>query len=185
MSKPLTQRDRVLYLLREAGSAGVRSDVFLAHGMPRAAARIGELEAMGYEITHTREGKYTRYTLTGLSAESGGRESSSGLCGAESGEPTGVDAAAGAQGERSEDEPRKGSLLDASGLPVETAPEVGGGVDPGGDGAGVPVPQGQGGSLPPGGAPAPTPPAISLFEDDVGLRRPRFADPDQDWGEAA
>jgi len=185
VSKPLTQRDRVLYLLREAGSAGVRSDVFLAHGMPRAAARIGELEAMGYEITHTREGKYTRYTLTGLSAESGGRESSSGLCGAESGESTGVDAAAGAQGERSEDESRKGSLLDASGLPVETAPEVGGGVDPGGDGAGVPVPQGQGGSLPPGGAPAPTPPAISLFEDDVGLRRPRFADPDQDWGEAA
>ena len=57
----MTQRERVLYELDQAGEAGVRSDTFLELHIPRAAARILELKAEGHEITSTREGQFVRY----------------------------------------------------------------------------------------------------------------------------
>lgn len=61
----MTQRDRILYELRQAGEAGVRSDTFFRLSMPRAAARIQELRDSGHDITSEREGKFCRYTLVG------------------------------------------------------------------------------------------------------------------------
>lgn len=75
----MTQRKRVLAILKAAGRHGVRSDIFIADHLPRAAARVGELKDEGYNITSEREGKWTRYTLVGLGAEGGqdtGKESS-------------------------------------------------------------------------------------------------------------
>lgn len=69
VARPLTQKDRVYFALRDAGESGVRSDVFFKLHMPRAAARILELRAEGHQIEATREGKYTRYTLVGSSAD--------------------------------------------------------------------------------------------------------------------
>jgi hypothetical protein len=62
-SKGLSQRDRVLYALRDAGEAGVRSDVFLGLSIPRAAARVCELREQGYEIASERERQFVRYRL--------------------------------------------------------------------------------------------------------------------------
>lgn len=59
----MTQRDHVLKMLRAAGSSGLSSDVFLAAHLPRAAARICELKALGYSISSEREGKFVRYRL--------------------------------------------------------------------------------------------------------------------------
>lgn len=64
-----TQKERVLSMLRAAGSFGVRSDTYLAEYIPRAAARIKELREEGYEITSEREKQFTRYVLVGSSAE--------------------------------------------------------------------------------------------------------------------
>lgn len=58
-----TQKDRVLKMLRSAGKAGVRSDVFLGARIPRAAARVLELRQEGYEITAERERQFCRYKL--------------------------------------------------------------------------------------------------------------------------
>ena len=51
----MTQRERVLRILKEAGEDGVHSFEFYEAGMPRAAARIGELRDAGYTITSTHE----------------------------------------------------------------------------------------------------------------------------------
>jgi hypothetical protein len=59
----VTQRDRILHELREAGSAGVRGDVFLRLSMPRYAARILELRAAGYEIGSETDDGMARYKL--------------------------------------------------------------------------------------------------------------------------
>lgn len=61
--KPLTQRDRVLFELRNAGEGGVRSDVFLRLAIPRAAARVKELRDEGYEIESVHDNQYVRYIL--------------------------------------------------------------------------------------------------------------------------
>jgi hypothetical protein len=58
-----TQRERVLSMLKAAGSRGVRSDEFIRDFMPRGAARIQDLKDEGVQITSEREGKYTRYRL--------------------------------------------------------------------------------------------------------------------------
>lgn len=60
----MTQRERILSMLRAAGSEGVRSDEFIKSYMPRAAARVQELKDSGYEISSEREGKFCRYVLT-------------------------------------------------------------------------------------------------------------------------
>ena len=67
----MTQRERVLSMLRSAGERGVRSDAFIAAYMPRAAARIQELRDGGVEISSEREGKYVRYRIVGVGAGSG------------------------------------------------------------------------------------------------------------------
>lgn len=59
----MTQKQKVLAMLKAAGSFGVRSDAYIRDFMPRAAARIKELRDEGYNITSEREGKYTRWTL--------------------------------------------------------------------------------------------------------------------------
>ena len=69
----MTQKQKVLGMLRAAGTFGVRSDTYIKDYMPRAAARIQELKDEGHNITSEREGKYTRWTLVGSSA--GGRTS--------------------------------------------------------------------------------------------------------------
>jgi len=68
----MTQRERVLQMLREAGPKGIRSDECIKDFMPRAAARVQELKDEGYEISSEREGKYTRWTLTNVGVESDG-----------------------------------------------------------------------------------------------------------------
>lgn len=66
----MTQRERVLRMLEEAGPSGVRSDTFIANYMPRAAARVQELKGQGFPISSEREGKYVRWTLNvGVGAE--------------------------------------------------------------------------------------------------------------------
>lgn len=59
----MTQRERVLKMLRDAGMEGVRSDTFVAAYMPRAAARIKELRDAGYNISSTHERQFVRYVL--------------------------------------------------------------------------------------------------------------------------
>lgn len=59
----LTQKQKVLGMLRAAGRFGVRSDTYLAEFIPRAAARICELREDGWEITSEREHQFVRYTL--------------------------------------------------------------------------------------------------------------------------
>ena len=51
----MTRRELVLRILKEAGEDGVHSFEFYEAGMPRAAARIGELRDAGYTITSTHE----------------------------------------------------------------------------------------------------------------------------------
>ncbi len=58
-----TQKERILFMLRSAGSRGVRSDAFYAAGIGRGVARIKDLRDGGYAISGEREGKYTRYRL--------------------------------------------------------------------------------------------------------------------------
>lgn len=62
MSAP-TQKERTLSMLKAAGGWGLRSDVFLQHRIPRAAARVGELRQDGYEITSEHERQFVRYVL--------------------------------------------------------------------------------------------------------------------------
>jgi len=61
----MTQKERVLRMLKDAGPEGVRSDEFIKQYMPRGAARIQDLKDEGVFITSEREGKYTRYRLIG------------------------------------------------------------------------------------------------------------------------
>jgi hypothetical protein len=60
----VTQREKVLGMLRSAGKAGVRSDAFYAAFLPRAGARVHELRQEGYTITSEREGQFVRYRLS-------------------------------------------------------------------------------------------------------------------------
>lgn len=59
----MTQRERILSMLKQAGREGVRSDAFYAAFLPRAGARIWELRQEGYEITSEREKQFVRYRL--------------------------------------------------------------------------------------------------------------------------
>lgn len=61
--KPLTQRDRILFELGNAGERGVHSEVFYRLRMPRFPARILELKAAGHNITSVPEGNGARYVL--------------------------------------------------------------------------------------------------------------------------
>lgn len=66
----MTQRERVLAMLTEAGPAGVHSFVFFEERMPRAAAVVHKLRQDGYDIvsrTETLRGgaKGVRYFLRG------------------------------------------------------------------------------------------------------------------------
>jgi len=62
----MTQRSRVLQMLRTAGEKGVRSDEFYKAYMPRAGARIHELRSEGHEITSEQERQFVRYRLVGM-----------------------------------------------------------------------------------------------------------------------
>ena len=64
----MTQKQKVLAMLKAAGSFGVRSDTYLQDYIPRAAARIKELREEGWDIQSEREHQYVRYTLVGSSA---------------------------------------------------------------------------------------------------------------------
>lgn len=70
----MTQRERILRMLEEAGPKGVRSDECIKDFMPRAAARVQELKDEGYAISSEREGKYTRWTLTNVGSSTEGRD---------------------------------------------------------------------------------------------------------------
>jgi hypothetical protein len=64
----MTQKQQVLQILRDAGDRGAHSFEFLTAGMPRVAARVGELRAEGHTITSTPEtlhgdAKGVRYRL--------------------------------------------------------------------------------------------------------------------------
>lgn len=61
MPKRPTQRERVLAMLKQAGSRGVTSNEFYAAHMPRFAARIHELIHDGHGIWSRREGNGKRY----------------------------------------------------------------------------------------------------------------------------
>jgi hypothetical protein len=73
----MTQKARVLSMLRNAGERGVRSDEFIRSYMPRAAARVQDLKDEGVEITSEREGKFCRYRLVDHHAVSDGSVTSS------------------------------------------------------------------------------------------------------------
>ena len=62
----MTQRDRVLKMLEDAGHAGVTNADFLRACLPRFSARLLELRASGYQIStdRVREGSW-RYQLVG------------------------------------------------------------------------------------------------------------------------
>jgi hypothetical protein len=62
----MTQNEKVLAMLRQAGRNGICSREFFACGMPRGAARIRDLRDQGVGIESVREGKYTRYRLAGV-----------------------------------------------------------------------------------------------------------------------
>jgi hypothetical protein len=64
----VTQRERVLYELREAGEKGVRSDYWYEIGLPRGAARIKDLRKEGHEITSKNEHPFVRYYLVEVGA---------------------------------------------------------------------------------------------------------------------
>lgn len=80
--KKLTQCDRVLFELEQAGEHGVLSTVFYGLSMPRFAARILELKQRGHNITSEPENGFTRYSLAG----GGAGPSSSGPASTSSGE---------------------------------------------------------------------------------------------------
>jgi Helix-turn-helix domain len=64
MGENMSQRHKVLSLLRHAGDAGVTNAVFLDWRIPRFSARICELREDGYEITTGAEhNSRVRYTL--------------------------------------------------------------------------------------------------------------------------
>lgn len=53
--KPITQCDRALYELRNAGERGVRSDTFDRLGVKQVARRIYDLRRKGHEIDTVQE----------------------------------------------------------------------------------------------------------------------------------
>lgn len=64
----VTQRDKVLALLRDAGGRGIHTFELRQAFIGNPSQRIAELEAAGFEIEHTREKLHgqaqgTRYTL--------------------------------------------------------------------------------------------------------------------------
>jgi hypothetical protein len=66
----VSQRLKVLSLLRHAGDTGVTNAVFLDWRIPRFSARILELREEGYEIrTDTEDHSRVRYTLVSEPAE--------------------------------------------------------------------------------------------------------------------
>jgi hypothetical protein len=67
----MTQKSRVLKMLKDAGSEGVRSDEFYREFLGRGVARIYDLRRDGHNITDEREGKYKRYKLVGVGAGQG------------------------------------------------------------------------------------------------------------------
>ena len=54
-SKPLSQEERLLRLLRKAGSRGVENHEFPKHRILRYSARIGDLRKDGYNIYCERQ----------------------------------------------------------------------------------------------------------------------------------
>lgn len=54
-NKPMTQEQRILTLLRKAGSKGVANYEWPQNRILRASARIGELRKDGYNIYCVRE----------------------------------------------------------------------------------------------------------------------------------
>lgn len=82
----MTQRERVLQMLRQAGSRGIHTFELRREFVGNPSQRIAELEAEGHRITHTRERLHgdavgTRYRLvseqentsTGAGQQSRGR----------------------------------------------------------------------------------------------------------------
>lgn len=77
-AEEVSQKQRILQMLEEAGSTGVTGNQFYAACLPRFAARIKELRDQGHDISTRRiDGNHFVYTLRvgrheGRSAESGG-----------------------------------------------------------------------------------------------------------------
>lgn len=117
----MTQRARVLKMLQEAGTKGVRSDEFIAAYMPRAAARVKELRDEGYEITSEQERQFVRYKL---SAGSGAGEHGVGTSSAS------VDSGSGSTGGQGQPEehtsaPDRHQAVDkAPGAPARVVPSM-------------------------------------------------------------
>jgi len=64
MSEKKTQKELVLELLNESGSEGISALEILRHGVYRAAARVAELRAEGFEIeTQHKAGRTAVYIL--------------------------------------------------------------------------------------------------------------------------
>lgn len=66
----MTQRERILSMLEEAGTRGVHSFTLVAEHMPRGAAVICQLRKEGYEISSVSEplngnARGVRYRLNG------------------------------------------------------------------------------------------------------------------------
>lgn len=76
-AEEVSQKQRILQMLEEAGSNGVTGNQFYAACLPRFAARIKELRDQGYSITTRRiDGNHFVYTLR--SGESEGRSANCG-----------------------------------------------------------------------------------------------------------
>ena len=76
-AEEVSQKQRILQMLEEAGSNGVTGNQFYAACLPRFAARIKELRDQGYSITTRRiDGNHFVYTLR--SGESEGRSAKCG-----------------------------------------------------------------------------------------------------------
>ena len=71
-TEAVSQKQRILTMLEEAGTTGVTGNQFYAACLPRFAARIKELRDQGFDITTRRiGGNHYVYTLR-QSAKSGG-----------------------------------------------------------------------------------------------------------------
>lgn len=124
----MTQRQKVLRMLQNAGPKGIRSDEFFKAYMPRAAARIQELRDEGHDIQSEREGKYVRYVLlAGVGAVTQRGESCfhPGL----SSENSGVDSGERSTGDRGRAEGSEGPLgirpaEAVSGAPARSVPSM-------------------------------------------------------------
>ena len=69
MSEKINQRDKVLTLLKDSGAEGISAIEILRYGIYRAASRVAELRAEGWDIETLRtHGQTAVYVLKGKKA---------------------------------------------------------------------------------------------------------------------